>query len=292
MGRTGSSAPPNQGRAALPRSPVVRPKRKLCLGILVSLALSLTGAFSAELWISPTGSDQNPGSREQPFSTLSAAQRKARELRRLNDVSAQSGIRIVLEDGIYLLTTPLLFRSEDSGTPESPTIIEAAPNAGPTLSGGVPVTGWKKAPRRVQGLPPAARGNVWMAEAPRIGGRVLEFRQLWINDRKAVRARNPNGALDRMMAWDRTNQFAILPTSSIAGVEDPSGVEMIFHQQWEIAICRLKSRETFKAQTRVTFHEPESQLQFEHPWPQPVMSSNGAPFFLAILLRQRSVIGL
>src|SRR5262249_34162967 len=33
---------------------------------------------------------------------------------------------------------------------------------------------------------------------------------------------------------------------------------------------------------RLTFQSPESRIQFEHPWPQPVMSTNGnAPFFLA-----------
>jgi hypothetical protein len=249
---------------------------------LLSFALSLAPASAAELWVSPNGSDKNIGTREAPFATVAAAQRKARELRRLNDPSAPSGIRIVLEDGTYPLLTPLLFRAEDSGTPESPTVIEAAPNANPTLSGGASIKGWKKAPRNLPGLPKSARGSVWFAEAPRVSGRIVEFRQLWVNDVKAVRARNPNGpVLNRMLVWDRTNRYAAVPVSSLAGLQNSAGVEMIFHQQWEIAICRVKSLDLIKSEARLTFHEPESQIQFEHPWPQPVMSTNGAPFYLA-----------
>jgi hypothetical protein len=129
----------------------------------------------------------------------------------------------------------------------------------------------------------SARGKIWTAEAPKVGNRLLTFRQLWINDRKAVRARQPNGEkLDRLLAWNRTNQEACIPRTALAGLRDPTGVEMIFHQQWEIAICRLKSLLIEGDRARLTFHFPESQLQFEHPWPQPVMSTNGnGPFFLA-----------
>ena len=123
-------------------------------------------------------------------------------------------VHIILRGGVYQLDSPLFFRPEDSGTETSPTLIEAATNEQPVVSGGVWVGGWKKLEAENPGLPQAARGQVWVADAPKFGGRLLEFRQLWVNDRKAVRAREPNGdLLNRLVAWDKTNQEAWVSTS-------------------------------------------------------------------------------
>ncbi len=254
---------------------------------VIQLASALTGLSQdrapAEFWVAPGGADRNPGTREAPLASVAIAARQARELRRLNDPAAPAGVRIILRGGVYPLTSPWLVRSEDSGTETSPTLVEAAPGERPVLSGGIPVTGWQKATERIPGLPSAARGKVWVAEAPVVGGRILEFRQLWVNERKAVRARQPNGeTLDRLLVWDRAAGEASIPAASLAAVREPGRLEMVFHQQWEIAICRVKSVRVEGEKARVIFHQPESRIQFEHPWPQPVMSTNGnAPFFLA-----------
>jgi len=192
-------------------------------------------------------------------------------------------VKIILRGGVYSLISPLLVRPEDSGTEISPTIIEAAPGEKPVLSGGVAVGGWRKVTERIPGLLPAARGEVWLADAPKFGGRVLEIRQLWVHDQKAIRAREPNGDnLNRLLAWDRERQEAGVPAALVKSLRGLAGVEMVIHQQWEIAVCRLKSARIETSKAFVTFQQPESKIEFEHPWPQPVMSTNGtAPFFLA-----------
>jgi hypothetical protein len=237
---------------------------------------------AAEFWVSPAGCDTNPGSISQPMASLAMAQRKTRDMRRVTTNTLSAPVRIILRGGTYRLNSPLLFRFEDAGTETSPTLIEAAPGESPVLSGGVPVTGWRKA-QDVSGLPKAAQGNVWMADAPTTGGRVLKIRQLWIDDAKAMRARNPNaGTLDRLLEWDRPKQEAWISPATLLGVREPAQLEMVFHQQWEIAICRVKSIQTDGGRACLKFHSPESQIQFEHPWPQPVMSvTNGnGPFYL------------
>jgi hypothetical protein len=123
---------------------------------------------------------------------------------------------------------------------------------------------------------------VWSAEIPRHNGRRLEFRQLWIEGSKAVRARTPNeGDMARLTGWDRPKREAWIP-SAVSAPARLDGVELVLLQMWEIAVLRLKSREVTGDQERVTFHEPESRIEFEHPWPQPVMSAEtgNAPFFL------------
>src|SRR5262245_11784639 len=192
--------------------------RFLLFATLIAFALTASGQ---EIHVGPNGSDRNPGTREQPLASPDAALRKARESRRLKDPSASAGIRIVLHGGMYRLTQPLVVRSEDSGTDTAPTIVEAAPGERPVLSGGFPTEGWRKS-GRVSALPSSGRRNVWVAETPKIAGRAIEFRQLWVNDRKAVRARQPNGdTLNRLLAWDRTREEAWIPASALGALRQP-----------------------------------------------------------------------
>ena len=62
--------------------------------LLIACTLS-----AADLFVSPEGNDRNPGTKDSPKATLTAALRQARELRRLNDESVKGGITIHLEAG-------------------------------------------------------------------------------------------------------------------------------------------------------------------------------------------------
>ena len=250
--------------------------------------LPLLGALvlpvnASEFWVSPNGDDRNTGTQESPVASVTRALRQARELRRLNQVPTNEAVRIVLRGGNHQLIRPLFVRPEDSGTASSPTVIEAAPGEKPVLSGGVPVTGWRALKEKIPGLLPAVRGKIWMADAPKFGGRVLEIRQLWVDEGKAIRAREPNGDnLNRLLAWDRQQEEAWIPAALVKSLQSVLRVEMVIHQQWEIAVCRLNAIRVEGEKACVTYQQPESKIEFEHPWPQPVMSTNGnAPFFLA-----------
>lgn len=255
-------------------------KRLLSLSVLFVVAVD--AVVAAEFWVAPGGSDANPGTREQPLATATKALRLGREMRRLKNPAADDGVRVILRDGYYLLHEPLFIRPEDSGTPLAPTVLAAAPGEKPVLGGGVVVTGWTNKLEAPPQLPAAARGRVWVAPIPRHNGRRLEFRQLWVEGTKAVRARTPNGNdMTRLTGWDRPKREAWIPAATPVPAR-LDGVELILLQMWEIAVLRLRSHDIAGDQARVTFHEPESRVEFEHPWPQPVMSSErgNAPFFL------------
>ena len=83
--------------------------------LLIACTLS-----AADLFVSPEGNDRNPGTKDSPKATLTAALRQARELRRLNDESVKGGITIHMEAGDYHLYEPVFIRPEDSGTEASP----------------------------------------------------------------------------------------------------------------------------------------------------------------------------
>jgi len=187
-------------------------------------------------------------------------------------------VRFTLPDGVFRLESTLVFRPQAGVA----IIIEAAPGAHPVLSGGAVIAGWHPASATLPGLPAAAHGKIWEAPVPSANGRPISFRQLWINDRKAVRARTPNGeVMIPLVAWDRTREVATIPAAWLPPVREVSGVEMTLAQQWEIAILRLKTMTIHGPNAEVTFQAPESGLEFAHPWPQPVLKTNYAsPFFL------------
>ncbi len=241
---------------------------------------TLSSIHAADFWAAPKGGEKSAGTADDPLS-LAAAQRRARELRRLATAPMNEPVRIILRGGNYALNEAWGLRPEDSGTAQSPTRFEAAPGEQPVLCGGLPVSTWKKVAGDAPGLPAASAGEVWVAEAPLVGERLREFRQLWIDDHKAVRARSPNrGEMDRLLTWDKVNETTSIPARpGLTG--DLTGLEMVIYQQWEIALLRIREFTRDGDVVRLRFHQPESRVQFEHPWPAPIMTeSYRAPFFL------------
>lgn len=218
----------------------------------------------AEIWVSPDGSDMNAGTKEKPLASLQLALRKVRELRRLNAPNVAKGTHIYLRNGLYALSEPIFIRPEDSGTSASPTVIEAAPNEKPVLSGGVPVTNWQKLKGTVAGLPKEAVGKVWVADAPKVGGRAIEFRQLWVNGEKAIRAKDtPYPLMNRILSWNKQEQTCWIPTPKSGDLSKADGLEMLIHQWWATAILRVKRIGTQGDSTKLWFHQPESRIQSE-----------------------------
>ena len=230
--------------------------------------------FAGEIYVSLQGNDKNPGTKEAPFNTLNRAIKQAREWRRLNRPEVAGGIYIRLEEGVYAQRNSLFLRSEDSGTPDSPTVICAVDGAHPVISGGVAVTGWKRGCDN-PAIPEELRQKIWSAEVPLIGNRRVETRQMWVNGNEVQRAAQfPDGGMERMIDFNPEEQTITIPVSQSVNpkrLQNAGQLEMIVHQRWAIAILRVKSIDVKDGQAVVRFHEPESHLEFAHPWPQPVI---------------------
>ena len=230
--------------------------------------------FAGEIYVSLQGNDKNPGTKEAPFNTLNRAIKQAREWRRLNRPEVAGGIYIRLEEGVYAQRNSLFLRPEDSGTPDSPTVICAVDGAHPVISGGVAVTGWKRGCNH-PAIPEKLKQKIWSVEAPLIGNRRVETRQMWVNGHKVQRAAQfPDGELERMIDFNPEEQTITIPVSQSVNpnrLQNAGQLEMIVHQRWAIAILRVKSIDVKDGQAVVRFHEPESHLEFAHPWPQPVI---------------------
>jgi hypothetical protein len=155
-------------------------KTKLSLAITMLLSIVLSGlvAAGADFYVAPDGKDANPGTAAAPFATVA----KARDaVRQKVAVGLDHDIVVQVRGGVYPLSETLVFGSEDTGTKEHSITYAAAPGEKVVLSGGRTITGWKK-----------GQGSVWTTELPEVKAGKWYFRQLFVNGRRAIRARTPN----------------------------------------------------------------------------------------------------
>ena len=130
-----------------------------------ALLIAVVGSCaSAQICVSPRGSDSNPGSSARPVQTLQHALELSRSTHQH---------RIILADGTYRLPAPLRVTAADNGLS-----VAAAPGAHPVISGAVRIQGWRKVdPTR----------NLWSAPVPEA---VTNSRQLYVNGLRAWRTRS------------------------------------------------------------------------------------------------------
>ena len=100
----------------------------------------------------------------------------------------------------------------------------------------------------------------------------------------------PKEGMERILDFDKENRTITIPTPNSLWMPPPH-LEMVVHQRWAIAILRVKEMKVEGDKTIVSFMEPESRLEFEHPWPQPVIGGEkGNSSFLLRTTEQRDGI--
>ena len=241
------------------------------IAITAMLLLMVNAMFATEIYVSPTGNDSNDGSAQSPLATLATAVRQAREMRRQKIAGTENGVQILMLEGVYPLYEPIRIRPEDSGTETKPLLIKNAKGANVTISGGVALKNWKKS------------GKFLVADVPHFNGRPHHFRQLWVNGQKADKARDVVDfeQMQRIIRNDKVNQVLWIPSVAARKIQKAPYAEMVLHQMWEVSFLRIKSVEIHGDSAAVRFHNPESKLQFERPWPQPMVGNGvNSPFYL------------
>ena len=162
--------------------------RMMTAGLGAAIALVMLGALSGcrlfpsqpdepagtVFYVSPGGSDKNPGTKRKPFATLQFARDATRALKRTNVLKHPVTVRLLA--GTHVLGESLVLTPADSGV-----TYEAAPGADPVVSGGVRVAGWRK-----------HNNHIWVAAVPWLTKRTEPFTQLFVNGMRRPCARTPN----------------------------------------------------------------------------------------------------
>jgi hypothetical protein len=165
---------------------------------------------SVEIWVSSDGDDDASGAPEAPFRTL---QRAHEALCGIADrASGDSEVAIVLADGVHRLTAPLLFDSGRFG-PGGPQVwFRAAPDASPTISGGIRVEGWTLHDQAL---------NIYKAD---VGAN--RSRQLYVDGQRATRARTTSSD-GTLPAGFRPSPILPPDTSDVSTYVIGGGIEFV-----------------------------------------------------------------
>jgi hypothetical protein len=133
--------------------------------VALALLTYSTTLAAAEIHVAESGKDTNSGDKNAPVASVHRAQELARQ---------KPGSTVVMHEGTWFLPEPLLFTSADSGT-----TWRAAEGKKPVLSGGRTISGWT-----------LKANGIWSAPVP--GANDWYFRNLFVNGKRAIRARFPN----------------------------------------------------------------------------------------------------
>jgi len=206
----------------------IQPKLQITFLIFV---LAVFQAAAADFYVSPLGSDSNAGTKERPFATLEKAKSV---IENMIQNQKESVFTIWLANGVYKIEKPIVFQSlyfNDGIEVE----IKAAKNATPVISGGVELKNWKR-----------NSSGFWETRLP-AGKTDWEFRELFVNDKRAIRARVPNTGYLRVkkVGDDRRTNF-LFKKGDFPIPENSSTVELVFFHDWSVSRIAVKSIDSKK----------------------------------------------
>lgn len=207
--------------------------------LAVSLIVFAMANLSAKtLYISPTGNDLNPGTKEQPLGTLTGARDRVRQLR--EQKLPDDTVYIHVLPGNYFMKEPLKLTFQDRGTPQAPMVFTGDAANRPVFYGGIKLGRFEE-----------VNANLWRVFIPEVAYYGFYFEQLYINGGRRFRAQTPNrgnfymvkdveeipvdqttGQAPRFASQKiklKDSDIQILDDLKVGELED---VLAVFHQKW------------------------------------------------------------
>lgn len=210
--------------------------------LLVAMASAAT-CGAAEFFVSPSGNDAAPGTKAKPFATITRARD---EVRTLVKAGLKENVTVWLAPGRYEIAEPITFGLQDSGTaqhsityrgnledPSDPSDLSDPSDSGgrATISGGRVIKGWKQ------------NGKFWETTIPEAKQGKWVFRELFVNGKRAQRARHPNAPKVLRVAKvgpDKRTSFQF-KAGDVPNLGDWSTVELVWYHDWSITRVSFKS---------------------------------------------------
>lgn len=241
------------------------------LSLLGSILLALSANADRVYHVAQDGKDSADGlaavakgdSKTGPFGTIDAALAAVARFRLAATVPET--IRIQLHGQTIALNSPLRITPEMSGfSPSNPLIIESAPGASATLSGGRQALSWKAVPNE---------RDVWTTQIP--GQREgMAPRQLFADGKRLTRARTPNtGYFQSTSKLRQAGDLIEIPFK--AGDIKPTwaqekGAEVFILEKWTQLILPIRSIDSAAQVVRLPgklhewMTEPDARFWFEN----------------------------
>jgi len=217
------------------------------LWLLVYISQIFVCEGQTSIYLSPKGNDKNPGTRDLPFSTLQKAKEKVVGI--LKENPAQE-IKVWLDDGIYPVTNPEIFRSQDSGKEGFAVQYKAIPGAVPVISGGKRLTSWTK-----------SSDGIWETSISSNNIGLHQVRELYIDNKRVKRARHPNSDYLRIekVGKDKRTNFYFKP-EDFPIPENIDDTELVLMHDWSSSRVYLDTiilnKNFLKAQDTIGARQP------------------------------------
>ncbi|MFC1676973.1 hypothetical protein ACFL3G_07920, partial [Planctomycetota bacterium] len=209
---------------------------KLALIILILLINPPIFAQDAHLYVAIDGSDKNPGTQAKPFATINAAQKA---VRKMIANGLENDVTVLIAGGTYTIDKTITFTPADSGTDQYRIIYANAPGQTVIISGGKQIKKWKK-----------TKNGLWKAKT-----KIDNFRQLYINGKKAQRAKSPDIFLKKgeQKAWWQNGRGPYTGIQrdgddgyrsdkpEMAKWKNQSDIEFIYFVGWTHTRCKVEA---------------------------------------------------
>ncbi len=225
------------------------------------------------IYISPDGNDKwsgryaktNRNRTDGPLSSLNAARDMIRKMK--TSITITEPVRVIVTDGTYVLSKPFVLTPQDSGTEECPVTYEAITDARPVFTGARIIKGFRQ-----------GKDGIWQTKIPEVANGKWYFEQLFVNGRRAIRARTPNkfyhymGGTSEVLLEGSKNKYrrstnvlgdALKPLRNINSSE-LQDVTLVAYHKWCITRRFLKEIDT-EANKIITVGE---KLKSYSGWPK------------------------
>ena len=251
-------------------------------------------------YVSPNGSDANPGTREKPFATPQRA-RAAVRARRTNGALPAGGVTVFFAGGTYALSETIALTREDAGTPSAPILWCALSGETPIFEGGFVVKDFAPVtdPAALARLPENARAAVRVADlaaagyphahaavppygymtgdygvlmqpdgslakTPTVRGAITEC---YLGDRRLLPARHPNTGWDVFSSGDvNRNTISVSRTDWSRWAAEPDLMITLYPTwlwgDWSVHVAAL---DPARGTLTLTPHTPDYRLHHYHP---------------------------
>jgi parallel beta-helix repeat protein len=154
---------------------------------LAPVASSAQGSQALVYYVATDGNDSWSGklaapsrdNKDGPFATITKARDAIRKLKA--EGGLQRPVNVYIRGGTYNLSSPITFTPDDSGTDQCPISYQAYPGEKPVLCGGLRITGFR-----------TWKGQIQEVFLPKVKTGRWYFRQLFVDDKRQIRARHPN----------------------------------------------------------------------------------------------------
>lgn len=184
-----------------------------------------------DIYVSPKGNNNNPGTKELPLETIQQAKKMGEGIL---ESGKEINLVIWLADGIYTVSEPLTFKPINTNLKKSKLSFKAQKDANPVISGGEQISGWTK-----------NNLGFWEAKLPEKIKDIKDFRELFVDGKRAVRARFPNESylnVKKAGADRRTNFY--FEKGDFPIPENIKEVELVLLHDWSISRIGVKEINT------------------------------------------------